>query len=69
MPGRLCAKSILKGAYPELTSVYANLMKWMDHEGYELILPPYEIYITDPNQTKNSENYVTEVYFPIKKKY
>ncbi|AVK83799.1 MerR family transcriptional regulator [Lysinibacillus sp. B2A1] len=69
LPGGLCAKSILKGAYPELTSVYANLMKWMDHEGYELILPPYEIYITDPNQTKNSENYVTEVYFPIKKKY
>lgn len=68
LPGRLCAKSIIKGAYPELTSVYANLMKWIDHEGYELILPPYEVYLTDPNQTKSPENYVTEVYFPIKKK-
>lgn len=69
LPGGLCVKSILKGAYPELTSVYANLMKWIDHEGYDLILPPYEVYITDPNQTKIPKNYVTEVYFPVKKKY
>ena len=68
LPGSLCAKSVLKGAYSELTSVYANLMKWIENEGYELILPPYEIYITDPNQAKVPENYVTEVYFPVKKK-
>jgi len=68
LPGRLCAKSVLKGAYPELTSVYANLMKWIENEGYELILPPYEIYVTDPNQAIDPEEYVTEVYFPVKKK-
>ncbi|MGE7914579.1 MerR family transcriptional regulator [Lysinibacillus xylanilyticus] len=68
LPGGLCAKSMLKGAYPELSSVYANLIEWTEKEGYELILPPYEIYITDPNQANVPENYVTEVYFPVKKK-
>ncbi|MFJ3389903.1 MULTISPECIES: MerR family transcriptional regulator [unclassified Lysinibacillus] len=68
LPGSLCAKSVLKGAYPELTSVYANLMKWIEDEGYELIMPPYEIYVTDPNQANSSEDYITEVYFPVKKK-
>ena len=68
LPGSLCAKSVLKGAYPELTSVYANLMKWIENEGYELILPPYEIYVTDPNQAIAPEEFVTEVYFPVKKK-
>lgn len=68
LPGGLCAKSILEGAYPELSSVYANLIEWTEKEGYELILPPYEIYITDPNQANIPDNYVTEVYFPVKKK-
>ena len=68
LPGGLCAKSMLKGAYPELSSVYANLIEWTEKEGYELILPPYEIYITDPNLANVPENYVTEVYFPVKKK-
>lgn len=66
--GDLCAKSILKGPYPELTSVYANLMEWIEKEEYELTKPPYEIYVTDPEQASISEELITEVYFPIKKK-
>lgn len=68
LPGALCAKSVLKGPYSELTAVYANLMKWIENEGYELILPPYETYVTDPHQTNAPEDFVTEVYFPVKKK-
>jgi len=68
LPGSLCAKSVLKGPYSELTAVYANLMKWIENESYELISPPYEIYVTDPHQNNAPEDYVTEVYFPVKKK-
>lgn len=68
LSGGLCAKSVLKGSYPELTSVYANLMKWVENEGYELTQPPYEVYVTDPNQATVPEDTVTEVYFPVKKK-
>lgn len=67
-PGCLCAKSILKGSYSELSSVFARLREWVENEGYELAISPYEVYLTDPNLTANPENNVTEVYFPVKKK-
>lgn len=64
-PGGLCAKSVLKGSYSELTSVYAKLREWIENEGYEMVKSPYEVYVTDPNYAKVSEDIVTEVYFPI----
>lgn len=68
LPGGLCAKTVLKGLYSELTSVYAKLSEWVENEGYELVKSPYEIYVTDPYQTIVPEDTVTEVYFPVKKK-
>ncbi|MBN3527056.1 MerR family transcriptional regulator [Paenibacillus apiarius] len=68
LPGGLCAKSVVKGSYAELTSVYAKLREWVEHEGYELVKSPYEVYVTDPNQATIPEDMVTEVYFPVKKK-
>ena len=68
LPGGLCAKSVLKGSYSELTSVYAKLKEWIENEGYAFVKSPYEVYITDPNQTTLPEDIVTEVYFPVKKK-
>ncbi|WP_103106426.1 MerR family transcriptional regulator [Brevibacillus reuszeri] len=69
MPGFLCARSIWKGPYSVLTSIYAKLREWIEKEGYEMVSSPYEVYVTDPNQTSGaSEDMVTEVYFPIKKK-
>ncbi|GIP34948.1 MerR family transcriptional regulator [Paenibacillus sp. J2TS4] len=67
LPGGLCAKSVLKGSYSELTSVYAKLTEWVENEGYELVNSPYEVYVTDPNQATVAENMVTEVYFPMRK--
>jgi DNA-binding transcriptional MerR regulator/predicted transcriptional regulator YdeE len=68
LPGQLCAKSSLKGPYPQLTSVYAKLREWVQNEGYALVKSPYEVYISDPNQATVPEDIVTEVYFPVKKK-
>ncbi|AIQ12229.1 MerR family transcriptional regulator [Paenibacillus durus] len=65
LPGGLCAKSVLKGSYSELTSVYAKLREWVENEGYELVKSPYEVYVTDPNQATVPEKIVTEVYFPV----
>lgn len=66
--GGLCAKSVLKGSYSELTSVFAKLREWVENEGYELVKSPYEIYVTDPYKASIPEDIVTEVYFPVKKK-
>ncbi|MCE5173601.1 MerR family transcriptional regulator [Paenibacillus profundus] len=68
LPGGLCAKSVVKGSYAELTSVYAKLREWVEKEGYELVNSPYEVYVTDPHKATVPEDMVTEVYFPVKKK-
>ncbi|MEC0244300.1 MerR family transcriptional regulator [Paenibacillus chitinolyticus] len=68
LPGGLCAKSVLRGSYPELRSVYARLTEWIENEGYEWVRPPYEIYVTDPYQAGVSGDIVTEVYVPVRKK-
>lgn len=31
-------------------------------------LPLYEVYITDPTQTSNEDEFITEIYYPVKKK-
>lgn len=67
LPGGLCARSVLKGSYSELTSVYAKLREWIENEGYVMVKSPYEIYVTDPYQGTVPENHVTEIYFPVKK--
>ncbi|WP_449603108.1 MerR family transcriptional regulator [Paenibacillus sp. Marseille-Q9583] len=64
----LCAKSVYKGPYSELTSVYAKLTEWIENEGYEMVNSPYEKYITDPTHTTDPQDLVTEVYFPVKKR-
>ncbi|MFE0557642.1 MerR family transcriptional regulator [Paenibacillus sp. NPDC058910] len=66
--GGLCARSVLKGAYSNLTSVYAKLREWVENEGYALTQSPYEVYVTDPYQALTAEEMVTEVYFPVAKK-
>ena len=69
MHGSLCARSVWKGPYSDLTSIYARLREWIEKEGYEMVKSPHEVYVTDPKLTSGaSEDMVTEVYFPIKKK-
>lgn len=68
LAGGWCAKSVLKGAYSELTSVYARMREWMEVEGWEAAGSPYEVYLTDPNQAGSPEGNETEVYFPVRQK-
>ncbi|MFP4976723.1 MerR family transcriptional regulator [Paenibacillus sp. CN-4] len=68
LAGGWCAKSVLKGAYSDLTSVYARMREWMEVEGWEAAGAPYEVYLTDPNQAGAPENNETEVYFPVRQK-
>ncbi|USB31676.1 MerR family transcriptional regulator [Paenibacillus sp. YPG26] len=68
LPGGLCAKSILKGTYSGLTSVFARLTEWIEQEGYVLVRSPYEVYLSDPDHIAAPDDLVTEVYFPVKKR-
>ncbi len=66
-PG-LCLKTTLHGGYSNLTSIYTKQCEWAEQNGYENNGPLYEVYITDPTQTSNEDDRVTEIYYPVKKK-
>lgn len=65
-PG-LCLKTIVRGAYTELSSVYARQMEWAEKEGYRCVNALFEVYVTDPSQVENEQDNITEVYYPVKK--
>ena len=41
---------------------------FVEQNGYEKNGPLYEVYITDPTQTSNEDEFITEIYYPVKKK-
>ena len=65
-PG-LCIKTILKGTYRNLPSVYAKQCVWATEENYENHGALFEMYINDPSLVTNEEELITEIYYPIKK--
>ena len=66
-PG-LCLKTTLHGGYSNLPSIYTKQCEWAEQNGYENNGPLFEVYITDPAQTSNEDDLVTEIYYPVKKK-
>lgn len=65
-PG-LCLKTVLHGAYTQLSSVYAKQRGWAEKEGYQNTNALFEVYVTDPSQLANENDNITEVYYPIRK--
>lgn len=67
----LCVKSIIRGEYSELTSIYAKQREWAESEGYSFIKSPFEIYRKSPEspeQNISPEDSITEFYYSVKKK-
>lgn len=65
-PG-LCLKTVLRGAYAQLSSVYAKQREWAEREGYQNTNALFEVYLTDPSQVADVNDNVTEIYYPVKK--
>ena len=63
----LCLKTVVKGSYSILSSVYARQTKWAEQNGYECTSTLFEVYVTDPSQVTAEEELITEVYYPIRK--
>ncbi|MEG0276224.1 MAG: MerR family transcriptional regulator [Coprobacillus sp.] len=65
-PG-LCLKTVLKGSYSQLSSVYIKQREWAEKEGYKSSSALYEVYINDPSSVTSENELITEVYYPVKK--
>lgn len=65
-PG-LCCFATHVGPYENFNQCYTALVEWIDREGYTISGPPFELYIKGGNNEVSPDEFVTEVYFPIKK--
>lgn len=66
-PG-LCLKTVLRGSYSNLASVYSKQREWAEKGGYQGTNALYEVYVNDPSQVLSESELITEIYYPVKKK-
>ena len=65
LPSVKVASCILKGGYDQMNDVTATVISWMKENGYTVSGPMFNIYHVGPVQTQNSDEFVTEVCFPV----
>jgi DNA-binding transcriptional MerR regulator len=65
-PG-LCCFATHVGSYDDFTACYTALMEWIEQEGYTVSGPPFELYVKGCEENVQPSEYVTEIYFPIRK--
>ncbi len=68
MEGGLCACTVHKGPYSSLPDAYGAVVSWLDESEWEMAGAPYEFYIKSQFDSLSPEDWITEIYFPVKKK-
>lgn len=62
------ASATYKGSYHQVSEVNEAVANWIKDNGYEFDGLSFCIYHVSPYETQNSEEWVTEVCYPVKKK-
>ncbi len=65
--GGLHVHTIFTGPSNYISEGYAALCDWMDSEGYEQVGAPFEKCIKGLESGCSIDEYITEIYFPVKK--
>ena len=68
LPAVTVASCTFRGPYEKIGEVYAAIAAWIADNGYECSGPMFNIYHVSPHETKNPDEFVTEVCYPVKKK-
>jgi len=64
--GGKIVKGIHKGDYTTMMDTHMQIDKYINSKKLELIGAPYEVYLTDPMEVKDTAQWVTEICYPIK---
>ena len=68
LPEVTVASCTYQGSYTRMTEVYAAVIAWIEANSYEPTGPFFNIYHVSPHETRNPDEFVTEVCYPVKKK-
>jgi DNA-binding transcriptional MerR regulator len=63
LAGATVASAVHHGEFAEFTQAHGALLRWIDANGYEIVGPSREIYISNQDR----RNSVTEVQYPVAK--
>lgn len=67
IPAQNVLSTVHKGSYSGVSSVYMALAEYALKNGYEIVGPPMEIYLSNPSEVAE-EDLLTEIRFPVVKK-
>jgi len=67
VPEQLVLSTVYKGPYSEAGKAIGALAEYAYKNGYQMVGPPIETYLSDPNETPESE-LITEMAIPVIKK-
>lgn len=65
LKSRLCATTVHKGSYANLTEAYAAVLRWINDNGYNIAAPPYEIYVKSHCDNVPVSEWETAIFFPV----
>ncbi len=66
-PAALIASATFKGSYEQMGAVNEAVAAWVRDNGYAWNGAMFNIYHVSPYETKNADEYVTEVCYPVAK--
>jgi effector-binding domain-containing protein len=68
IPAMTVAAAQVKGPYEQIPAHYSEMLAWLDAEGWEIVGPPREVYLTRPDAKGKGDpkGFVTEIQFPIR---
>ena len=67
MPNQKVLKTVLKGKYENFEEAWNKAYQYIEENGLEVNqeTKPFEVYLTNPEETPNPANWVTNIYIPV----
>ena len=66
LPAVRAACCVVRGDYRQMSGSYAAVAAWVRDNGYRNDGPMFNIYHVSPHETRNPDEYVTEVCCPVR---
>jgi len=66
LPGGSLAVASYEGPYDGVGPAYEAIQAWCAEHGHEIAGPPWESYVTDPNEEPDPAKWRTDIHFPVR---
>lgn len=66
-PSRTALMTVHTGPYEGLQAAWMQMWQYVEANGVQADMPCWDCYVLGPDQDQNPENWVTELYIPLKK--